>query len=283
MLALFSGIGRKTSRRRHWEWDGPGPETPMPISTAYTPPPFDYCDEASTGKVIPFIEQSSLSSSIRPPLGPGPETPMPFSTALLTYHYCDEASTFTSHEDTSGKLTPLIEQFSLPSSIRPPLGARERTIFSWLKNMGKLNSLIKRLQELAFSAPPEQRSQLLNKVATLRATFKRQQKRFIQFLKLSEEYADKYLHGISTKIQQQSTALDNLKERSEAANKLHGDAVDLQMYYESGTVAAMKGLRAPTGKSVPCCLQRQNTEIFDFQDFQGHFLRTMRYSARWNP
>jgi hypothetical protein len=55
----------------------------MPISTAYTPPPFDYCDEASTGKVIPFIKQSSLSSSIRPPLGPGPETPMPFSTALL--------------------------------------------------------------------------------------------------------------------------------------------------------------------------------------------------------
>jgi hypothetical protein len=199
----------------------------------------------------------------------------------FTYHYREQASAFTSRteqEDTSGKLISLTEQ-----PIRPPLGAREQTLFSWLKNMGKLNSLIKRLQELAFSAPPEHRAQLSNKVATLRATFKRQQKRFIQFLKLSEEYADKYLQGISTRIQQQSTALDNLKEHSEAANKLHGDAVDLQTYYESGTVDAMKDLRAPTGKTVPCCLQRQNTETFDCQDFQGHFLRTMRYSARWTP
>ena len=194
----------------------------------------------------------------------------------------DEASTFTSRieqEDTS-KLIPLIEQ---PWCIRPALGARERTLISWLENMDKLNDLIKRLQKLALSAPPEHRAQLLNKVATLRATFKRQQKRFIQFLKLKEEYADKYIQGISTKIQQQSTALDNLKDRSEAANKLHGDAVDLQTYYESGTVAAMKDLRAPTGKTVPCRLQRQNTETFDFQDFQGHFLRTMRYSARRTP
>ena len=220
-----------------------------------------------------------------------PYPPAPF-LEVLTYSYrhqlAHQASPFTSRteqEDTSGKLIPPIEQpwWSSFTYSQPPPGARERTLLSWLKNMSKLNGLIKRLQELAFSAPPEHRARLLNKVATLRATFKRQQKRFIQFLKLSEEYADKYLQGISTKIQQQSTALDNLKERSEAANKLHGDALDLQTYYESGTVAAMKDLRAPTGKAVLCHLQRQNTEIFDFQDFQGHFLRTMRYSTRWTP
>ena len=149
--------------------------------------------------------------------------------------------------------------------------------------MNKLDSLINRLQELASSAPPEHRAQQLNKVAALRATFKKQQERFIEFLKLSEEYADKYLHDISSEIRQQSTVLDNLKERLEAANNLHGEVVDLQTYYEFGTVAAMKDLRAPTGKAVPCCLRRQNTEIFDFQDFQGHFLRMVHSSARRTP
>jgi hypothetical protein len=45
--------------------------------------------------------------------------------------------------------------------------------------------------------------------------------------------------------------------------KLHGEAVNLQKFYESGTVATMKDLRA-AGEAVPCCLQRQNTETFDF-------------------
>ena len=157
----------------------------------------------------------------------------------------------------------------------------EQTLSSWLENMNKLDSLINRLQELASSAPPEHQGHLLDKVTVLRASFKRQQERFIEFLKLSKEYADKYLHDISSKIRQQSTALDNLKERLEAANQLHGKAVDLKMCYESVTVAAMKDFRAPKGKAVPCSLQRQNPDTFDFQDFQGHFLRTMRYSTRW--
>jgi hypothetical protein len=125
--------------------------------------------------------------------------------------------------------------------------------------MNKLDSLIDRLHELASPAPAEHRSQLLRQVAALRATFKKQQERFIDFLQLSEEYANKYLLNISAEIQQQSTVLDNLKGRLDAANKLHGEAVDLQTFYESGTAAAMKDLRA-TGKAVPCCQQRQNTE-----------------------
>ena len=122
--------------------------------------------------------------------------------------------------------------------------------------MAKLDRRIIRLQELASSAPAEHRAQLLNKVAALRSTLKKQLERFIEFLKLSEEYANKYLHDISTEIQRQSTTLDNLEERLEAAHKLHRESVELQTFYESRTVATMKDLRT-TGKAVPCCLQRQ--------------------------
>jgi hypothetical protein len=127
--------------------------------------------------------------------------------------------------------------------------------------MNKLDGLIERLQKLASSAPAEHRAQLLNKVAALRTMFKSQQERFIEFLQLSEKYADKYLRDISTEIQQQKTVLDNLGERLDAANKLHGEAVNLQTFYESETVATMTDLRA-TGKAVHCCPQRQNTETF---------------------
>jgi hypothetical protein len=90
----------------------------------------------------------------------------------------------------------------------------------------------------------------LNKVAAMRATFKEQQQRCIEFLQLNEDYANKYLLDIDAEIRQQSALLDNLGERLEAAKKLHGDVVDLQMFYESRTVASMNDLRA-TGKAVP--------------------------------
>ena len=66
--------------------------------------------------------------------------------------------------------------FSSPSSsprLRPPPDKLHPTLSSWLKNMNKLDSLINRLQELASAAPPDYRPQLLNKVAALRTTFKR--------------------------------------------------------------------------------------------------------------
>ena len=72
----------------------------------------------------------------------------------------------------------------------------------------------------------------------------------MEFLQLSEEYADKYLLNISAEIQQQSTVLDNLEECLEAAKKLRGEAVDLKMLYESRTVVIMERLRA-TGKATP--------------------------------
>ena len=57
---------------------------------------------------------------------------------------------------------------------------------------------------------------------------------------------------------QRSAVLDNLEERLNAANKLHGEAVTLHTFYESGTVANMRDLRA--GKAISCCLQMQNIE-----------------------
>jgi hypothetical protein len=93
----------------------------------------------------------------------------------------------------------------------------------------------------------------LNKVAALRATFKKQQERCIEFLQLSEDYANKYLLDIDAEVRQQSALLENLEARLEAAKKLHGDAVDLQMFYESGTVASMNDF-CLTGMAVPRCL-----------------------------
>ena len=135
------------------------------------------------------------------------------------------------------------------SRIQPPQDKLHPTLSSWLKNINKLDNLINRLRELASSAPTDYRSQLLNKVAALRTTFRKQQERCTEFLQLSEDYANKYLLDIDAEIRQQSTLLDNLEERLEAANKLHGDAVHLQVLYESGTVASMNDLRA-TGKPV---------------------------------
>ena len=132
--------------------------------------------------------------------------------------------------------------------------------------MNKLSSLVDRLHKLASAAPAEHQSQLLRQVVALRAMFKRQQERFIEFLQLSEEFADKYLLDISADIQQQSTVLNSLEERLEAAKKLHEEATDLQTFYESGTVDTMKDLRA-SGKAVPCCLQRKNTQILIFSHF----------------
>ena len=126
--------------------------------------------------------------------------------------------------------------------------------------MNKLDGLIDLLQELASSAPAEQQSQLFRQVVAVHATSKRQKERFMEFLQLHDEYANGYLLGISTEIQQRSSFLEKFERRLEVATKLHGEVADLRRFYESGTVATMKDLRA-TSKAVPCCLQRQNTDF----------------------
>ena len=139
---------------------------------------------------------------------------------------------------------------SSPLRLLTPPKKLHPTLSCWIKNMNKLSSLIERLRELASSAPAEHRSRLLNQVVALRTMLRKQQEHFMEFLQLSKEYADKYLLNISAEIQQQSTVLDNLEERLEAAKKLRGEAVDLKMLYESRTVVIMERLRA-TGKATP--------------------------------
>ena len=122
--------------------------------------------------------------------------------------------------------------------------------------MDKLSSLINCLEELASSTPAEHQSQLSIQVMALRAKSKKQQEHFIEFLRLSEEYANKYLLDISAEIDQQSFFLEKLEGRVETAKKLREEAVDLQRFYESETVATMENLGA-TGKASSCSLLRQ--------------------------
>jgi len=71
----------------------------------------------------------------------------------------------------------------------------------------------------------------------------------MELLQLSEADANRYLVDIDTEIQQQSEFLDKLERRLEAAKKLRGEVVELQMLYESRTAATMRDLRA-TGKTA---------------------------------
>jgi hypothetical protein len=75
------------------------------------------------------------------------------------------------------------------------------TLSSWLKNMDKLSHLVDRLQELASATRLECRHQLYEQVDALRAAFKRQKKRYFEFLRLTEEYANRYLLDISAEIE----------------------------------------------------------------------------------
>ena len=159
---------------------------------------------------------------------------------------CVSATTISS--SSAQGYTPTSQSSTL--RIMTPPDKLHPTLSCWIKNMSKLSCLVDRLQDLASAAPVHHRSQLLRQVASLRATSKKQQEHFVEFLQLSEEYANKYLLDISAEINQQSSFLDKLEGRLEAAMKLRGEAVDLKMFYESGTVATMKDLRATSKEGL---------------------------------
>jgi len=117
------------------------------------------------------------------------------------------------------------------------------TLSSWLNNMDKLSSLIDRLQELASATRLDRKRELYRQVAALRTAFETQQKRYFGFLRLTEEYANRYLLDISAEIEQQSSFLDMLANRLDMANTLYSQAINLRKSYESGTVDAMKSVR----------------------------------------
>ena len=163
---------------------------------------------------------------------------------------CDDAISIRS----SPNQEHVLSSQSPSSRIPTPPDKLQPTLSLWVKNMNRLCSLIDRLQELASFAPAEYQSRLLKQVAALRTTSKEQKERFMEFLQLSEDYANQYLFVISTEIRQQSSFLEKLERRLEAAKKLHGEAIDLKRLYESGTVAAMRDLRA-TSKAASYHLQ----------------------------
>ena len=124
------------------------------------------------------------------------------------------------------------------------------TLSSWLKNMDKLSRLIDRLEELASATPMDLRHQLYRQVTSLRTAFKGQQQRYFEFLRLTEDYADRYLLDISNEIELQSTFLDKLEKRLDMAKTLYHQADDLRKSYESGTMNTMKIVRE-TGGATP--------------------------------
>ena len=194
--------------------------------------------------------QASICSSTRSPTF-SPTT----SAASQSWHYpqgFDPSQVNTQPSFTQGHVITSTSQSS-PSCLLAPPEKLHPTLFCWIKNMKKLFSLVDRLRELASSAPPEHRSRLLRQVKTLRAMSNKQQQQFMDFLQLSEEYANEYLLDIDAYIQQQSSFLAKLERRLEAAKRLRREAAELQMLYESGTVTTMKNLRA-TGKSPSCRL-----------------------------
>ena len=136
----------------------------------------------------------------------------------------------------------LLHGFRPPNPPRPPERLHP-TLSSWLKNMNKHSDLVDHLQELASAAPMGHSPRLHRQVATLRTTFRRQQERCIEFLRLTEEYANRYLLDISAEIQQQSSFLDMLEKRLDMAKTLYGQAIDLRKSYEFGTAGAMKNGR----------------------------------------
>ena len=133
-----------------------------------------------------------------------------------------------------------------PFRVLAPPDKLHSTLTSLLRNTKKLSHLLDRVQKLASSAPAEQQSR---QMVTLRATFKEQQVRFIEFLRLSEEFAGRYLRDIPTEIQRQTSYLAMLKKRSDTAKILLRQIVDLRRTYKSGTIAAMRDVRAK-GKEV---------------------------------
>ena len=130
-----------------------------------------------------------------------------------------------------------------------PLERLHPTLSSWFKNMNKIPGLIDSLEELAPAAPLDCRPQPYKQIATLRTTFKNERERCIHFLRLTEEYADRYLLDISAEIQQQSSFLDILERRLDRAKTLYRQATDLRKSYETGTVNVMKNARK-TGRAA---------------------------------
>jgi hypothetical protein len=142
---------------------------------------------------------------------------------------------------TPDSTTPLQQHLNDPRAPDP--NKLHPTLSSWLRNMNTFSTTIDRLQELATTASQEHQPQLKRQVSALRTAFKKQQERYIAFLQLTKEYADRFLLDITEEIQRQSSFLDALERRLDMAKKLRKQAVDLRKSYEDGTLDCMVKVR----------------------------------------
>jgi len=147
--------------------------------------------------------------------------------------------------------------------------------------MSRLSTLIHRLSEVAITAPPERRRQLIRQAAALRSDFKRQQKRFVAFMQLSKRYADRFVLDVSEEIQQQTSFLDAVEKRLEKAKSLREQAVHLRKSYEDEILKSIKKVRF-TGAYLSYVVVMLCEEIC-FQLHPNLFRKMCTYSQRWTP
>jgi hypothetical protein len=126
--------------------------------------------------------------------------------------------------------------------------------------MNTFSRLIDRLQELAIAASQEHQPQLKRQVTALRTAFTKQQERYIAFLQLTKEYADRFLLDITEEIQRQSSFLDTLERRLDMAKNLREQSLHLRKSYEDGTLDCMTKVRR-TGTCTTTVCHLCNTRL----------------------
>jgi chaperonin cofactor prefoldin len=129
-------------------------------------------------------------------------------------------------------------QFPTPSRCVTNPNTLYTTLSCWCRNISRLSTLIHLLSELAIAAPPEHRRRLIRQAAALRVDLKRQQDRFIAFMRVSKRYVYRRVSDVFEEIQQQSSFLDALEKRLETLR----EQVDhlLKSYEEVETLESTK-------------------------------------------
>ncbi|KAI0050097.1 hypothetical protein FA95DRAFT_684484 [Auriscalpium vulgare] len=95
--------------------------------------------------------------------------------------------------------------------------------------MTRLAKAVDRVEELTNSAAEDQCPPL---VPELRATLRKHEDRYREFVQLSKEYADRYLQDLSDEIRSQSAWLDLLERRLDLAKTRRRDTLDLKTSFD---------------------------------------------------
>jgi len=104
-------------------------------------------------------------------------------------------------------------------------------------------TLIDQLRQFAATAPQGHQPRLNRQAIASGEEFIKQWQRYAAFLKLTREYANRFLSDLSEEIQQQSSFLDALKRRLVMATALREQAVDLRKLYEDEPLDCIKKVR----------------------------------------